>query len=259
MDRFSVISTEPLSAKSIMRLKNFFQLRFVEFAEVAKAPHLHEAMVDCDGVITNAGLKLDAEVVEQLPKIKAVALMDSAPHQIALDVLTQRGARATQIQGKDQLQKDQLAAAVWARINQHVAQHAAPSAFSRWGKGVGLGVVQHNIRLRFVGLPNALAFLLDAGYAGRYQVEQAERAIANERTPSFWVQATASACADGAALTQVIDIQDLIQSFGADMAMEEGMQEALMVDDFIASFGFGRNGWHPKHLLNPDVSCLSCC
>ncbi len=34
---------------------------------------------------------------------------------------------------------------------------------------------------------------------------------------------------------------------------------AMAAEDLIASLGFGRNSWHPQHLLNPDILCDSCC
>lgn len=33
----------------------------------------------------------------------------------------------------------------------------------------------------------------------------------------------------------------------------------VAAEDLIASLGFGRNSWHPQHLLNPDILCDSCC
>jgi gluconate 2-dehydrogenase len=33
----------------------------------------------------------------------------------------------------------------------------------------------------------------------------------------------------------------------------------VAAEDLIASLGFGRNSWHPPHLLNTDVLCESCC
>ena len=36
-------------------------------------------------------------------------------------------------------------------------------------------------------------------------------------------------------------------------------QSSVAAESLIASLGFGRNSWHPAHLLNPDVLCESCC
>ncbi|MCY1164220.1 MAG: hypothetical protein V4455_07325 [Pseudomonadota bacterium] len=36
-------------------------------------------------------------------------------------------------------------------------------------------------------------------------------------------------------------------------------QTHVAAEDLIASLGFGRNSWHPPHLLNPDILCDSCC
>lgn len=33
----------------------------------------------------------------------------------------------------------------------------------------------------------------------------------------------------------------------------------VAAENLIASLGFGRNSWHPPHLLNTDVLCESCC
>jgi gluconate 2-dehydrogenase len=33
----------------------------------------------------------------------------------------------------------------------------------------------------------------------------------------------------------------------------------VAAEDLIASLGFGRNSWHPPHLLNTDILCESCC
>lgn len=30
-------------------------------------------------------------------------------------------------------------------------------------------------------------------------------------------------------------------------------------EQLIASLGFGRDGWHPSGLINPEVACGSCC
>lgn len=40
-----------------------------------------------------------------------------------------------------------------------------------------------------------------------------------------------------------------------------GSDEAgdLVAEQLIASLGFGRDSWHPRHLLNEDVQCESCC
>ncbi|MES1977604.1 MAG: hypothetical protein V4451_06175 [Pseudomonadota bacterium] len=44
-------------------------------------------------------------------------------------------------------------------------------------------------------------------------------------------------------------------------ASGEAMLNRTLVaaEDLIASLGFGRNSWHPQHLLNPDILCDSCC
>jgi hypothetical protein len=33
----------------------------------------------------------------------------------------------------------------------------------------------------------------------------------------------------------------------------------MAAESMVASLGFGRNSWHPQYLLNPDISCDSCC
>ena len=33
----------------------------------------------------------------------------------------------------------------------------------------------------------------------------------------------------------------------------------VAAEDLIAALGFGRNSWHPPHLLNPEILCESCC
>ena len=33
----------------------------------------------------------------------------------------------------------------------------------------------------------------------------------------------------------------------------------IAAEELIAALGFGRNSWHPRYLLNPDVLCQSCC
>lgn len=33
----------------------------------------------------------------------------------------------------------------------------------------------------------------------------------------------------------------------------------IAAEELIAALGFGRNSWHPRYLLNTDVSCESCC
>ena len=55
-----------------------------------------------------------------------------------------------------------------------------------------------------------------------------------------------------------IDLRSELARLSDDDAIT-ALRDQLTAEGVIASLGIGRNGFHPRFLLNPDVCPLSCC
>lgn len=207
-------------------------------------------------------------------------------------------ATSTPAPGSLQLSLEAGADKAWQQLSRLLQQAAPPAGAegrysSKWSRKLLLGETSHLLRVGIMGT-GALADAL----AARAQAARVQLLGKDVERETFWRTADVLVCAaDGNTSPACITAADMAlmkpaarilnlagpQALAADVlhdvalagriengelapAHETTAQHQLLLnqthvaaEDLIASLGFGRNSWHPPHLLNPDILCDSCC
>lgn len=297
--KHSVLVTHPMSELAMSRLKTFFDVETRLEDRVPSSDELVDWLHGKAGVIADTRFVFDAQVVGRLPALKAICNLDAEHHNLDLQALTNAGIRATSTPapGPAQLSVEARADKAWQVLGP-LLQRAAPGAgvegrySGKWSRKV---LLSEPLRMLSVGIIGAGAFA--EALAARAQVAQVQRVRlgvdreafwrtadvvvicgADEGTPpprvsaadiallkpSAWVlnlagPAALAAVSDAALLARVVN-SDAGQA--RDSAPPDQLwlnRTRVAAEDLIASLGFGRNSWHPAHLLNVDILCESCC
>src|SRR5690606_33309469 len=233
-------------------------------------------------------------VVEQLPPLRAICLLDSQHDNLDLDILTQAGIRATGLPPE----LDNTVEKIWSSLTLIVQNHAPPTASA--------GNTGQRTMKRFTGsLFSSSLFDVPLGILGTSEMArrlhtralQAQAIpslldpphLTQDNSPAHWLiippdwPATAADSLDARFLqalsssTVIIDfcampsipvttallpkwesriIHTPIDVSPAPQAIDQSLTVA---EQLIAALGFGRKSVHPDNLLNPDVCCESCC
>lgn len=207
-------------------------------------------------------------------------------------------ATSTPEPGSAQLVTEAAVDAAWRDITRWLAR-STPSAgeegrySNRWSRRVWLAEPLHAVRLGIVG-EGAFARAL----AARAQADRVQVLTRSDDAAAFWRNADAVVWAVGdddcpagigaadvdlmkpgacvfnfsgekLAAADVLSHSQFggrILNCGVSSSDDEARDAQAMLnrtlvaaEDLIASLGFGRNSWHPQHLLNPDILCDSCC
>lgn len=207
-------------------------------------------------------------------------------------------ATSTPEAGSSQLAREAAADAAWREITRWLA-NASPASgeegrySGRWSRRVLLAEPVHAARLGIVGtgaFAQALALraqadklqvLSPAADAGSFwrSADAVVLAVGEDASPPFVSAADIEMMKPGACVFNFSGEKALAAEILADAglwgrilnrdpASVDGLGESgqamldrtlVVAEDLIASLGFGRNSWHPQHLLNPDILCDSCC
>jgi gluconate 2-dehydrogenase len=295
--KHSVLVTHAMSDGAMSRLETFFDVETRVEARVPSGDELVNWLCGKAGVIADTRFVFDAQVVARLPLLKAICNLDAEHHNLDLPALTSAGIRATSTPAPDsaRLSSEAGADSAW-QLLAALLQRALPLAgaegrySSRWSRQV---LLKEPLQMLQVGMLGAGA-LADA-LAARVQAARVQllgRTLARE---AFWRHADVVVCAavepvrlSAADMALMKPSARILNLAGADALAADVLgnpalmrrvdssdvalaREAAPVDelltnrtrvaaeDLIAALGFGRNSWHPRHLLNPDILCESCC
>lgn len=301
--RHRVLVACPISAQAQARLDVFFD---VETRLPQRTPSRQEQidwLQDKAGVIGDARLAFDAQIVHQLPSLKAISTLAATHEHLDLPALTRAGIRATQAPALDAGQEvvSRLRDAAWERIRAALAQATADCSpagrySSRWKRRPVLGMAPDAGQVLLLGqgpLAQALAAqACDEGLPFWHESEANEAKGAGWREADVLVLAPCSetpsvplnlqqlaALKPGARIVNLAGpgrLADEVHAHGEWLARVDSSLDAchtppaapkeashdrswVAADELIASLGFGRHSWHPRHLLNSEIACESCC
>lgn len=301
--RHRVLLTHPVSEGAMARLQTFFDVEMRIADAVPGRDELVGWLHGKAGVMADTRFTFDADLVRQLPSLKAICNLDAGHENLDLDALTRAGIRATSTPGAGsaQLAMERKVAQAWGGIERLLVEAMPPVSgegrySSRWSRRVLLAAPASNSRLGFLG-EGAFADALSA----RARTARVQLLKPDGGDMQFWRDADLVVCAGDEGLngfTQAPVTAAMIalmkpgasvfnlagcKALAADVLQDSryharilnggsggltGAQavnpstlncSAMAAEDLIASLGFGRNSWHPQHLLNPDILCDSCC
>ena len=266
-----VLVTEPLSDAAITRLTTFFEVETRHGCRVPSNEVLVGWLHGKAGVIADSRFVFDAELVSRLPTLKAVCNLDAAHHNLDLPALTKAGIRATHTPEPDPAAKAMAASAqcAWQAIQPLLARAAAVATnagqYGGWSRKVVLGQYLHTARLGILSGPSFVKALLILAQSANVRVDT-DRASALaradvlviENTPTHGLSADDRARMKHSACVFILPACDATV---ADLPAPPWtlLRSDMAAESMVASLGFGRNSWHPPHLLNPDIACDSCC
>jgi hypothetical protein len=272
-----VVVAAPLHAEALERLRALFSVELKPC--VAEAAHVASA----SGLVLCQNAPFPAALLPRLPRLQAIGLTGAGAGRVDLPALTKAGIRVTHAPLDDEAL---IEGALWRLLeralnevalnlerppgaagseNASILTRARPSLSALLRPRPALSNAAARV-LRFAGsdpLTQALAVRArDAGY----------RCLPD---PPNQVPGDSSARVDSADIVVLVS-DDHPQSPGipadtpvVDLRAERevrsrpavvaALRDQLAVDGLIASMGIGRDGFHPRFLLNPEVCPMSCC
>jgi len=252
-----IVVAAPLHPAALTRLGALFSV--AQTQDTAR----FEALQSASGLMLSQRDAFPASRLSQLPRLQAIGLTGSGPGLIDLDAMTEAGIRVTHAPLDDTAL---IAGALWRSLERTLNHHALDQ------KERG-HVINGPLCLGFPGcdaLSDALAERArEAGFkVDRYRPGQSTTAGAGPA--HFLVRVADDECGhhansndSGTAGTvpspsHVIDLRDERCALSQPGAVE-ALRDGLAVDGLIAAMGIGRDGFHPRFLLNPEVCPTSCC
>jgi glyoxylate/hydroxypyruvate/2-ketogluconate reductase len=269
--KHSVLLTEQLPHAAMARLSTFFDVQTRLSDTVPSHDELVGWLHGKAGVIADSRFTFDAPLIGRLPTLKAVCNLDAAHHNLDLQALTQAGIRATHTPEPDLAWRATQANAqrTWQAIQPLLARAVPVAAeagrYGAWTRKVLLGSSLRATRLGILGeqrFTEALTALAQAAQVTVWTDREPALSMADvlvvEDTPAH-----AFSAADRARMKSTTCVYLLPASFALTpdfLSQSWALQRSnIAAESMVASLGFGRNSWHPQYLLNPDISCDSCC
>lgn len=240
-----IVVAAPLHADALTRLSSLFT--------VAKAQDTSslEVLESASGLMLSQNHAFPATRLHQLPRLQAIGLTGSGPGRIDLDAMTEAGIRVTHAPLDDTAL---IAGALWRSLERTLNHHA----LDQKERGDG---INGPLRLRFTGhdaLTDTLARRArEAGFSVERQ-RPGQSTPANAGDACFLVRVADGEYAQHAGPPHIIDLRDDRRALSHPGAID-ALRDGLAVDGLIAAMGIGRDGFHPRFLLNPDVCPMSCC
>lgn len=278
--RHRVVVATPLHADAVARLDALFEVEHT--AKAADAQRLREAT----GLMLSQGSAIPAVLVRTLPRLQAVGLTGAGAGQLDLEAMTEAGIRVTHAPLDDAAL---LAHALWRTLERAlseaalerdtVALHArtsrpsyrtparptiswrslAPSAPDRSKQSPTLQWLGNDPVTR-----QLIALAREAGFRCTDAVssDSAGRNAGREAAGDVRVVMTEDPATDRSTASipaqHVIDLRPERRRYdSADSLI--ALRDQLAVDGLVAAMGIGRDSFHPRFLLNPEVCPLSCC
>ena len=296
--RHSVLVTHPMSDGAMRRLQTFFDVETRVEDHVPSGDELVGWLWGKAGVIADTRFVFDAQLVRRLPVLKAICNLDADHHNLDLEALTTAGIRATSTPASVCLsleaQADQVLQLLTVLLRLAVPPTGGDGRYrGKWSRRV---LLDKPVHMRSVGVIGAGA-LADT-LVMRAQLAQFGLVDRNAEEERFWGTADVVICiATGvtppvrltaAHMAWMKPEARVLNLAGPDLLAPDVLRDPVLMarilsreiltagkaaapdqlllnrtqvaaEDLIASLGFGRNSWHPKHLLNPDILCESCC
>jgi len=273
LSRHQVLLATPISLAAQQRLSTFFEVHTFEPTETTSEERWEETLTNMAGALVDAHCHLDGTLLKRLPKLQAVAsTATDAHHHLDVDALTRANVRATHGPIDASLS---LLDTVWADVEAAVHRgglfcSSNGHAPAQWGRSIRLGRPATACMLAFQGcgvLHDAL--LARARRTGMqyidismHQLTMPSTGTRLSRMPDLLVRTCDDCPPLGPATAyQILDVAHhapRLRNLTA-MAWSVSDRDMVIAEDLVASLGFGRNGWHPIHWLNPEVACTSCC
>jgi hypothetical protein len=273
LSRHQVLLATPISQAARQRLSTFFEVHTFEPTKATSQECWEETLTNMAGALVDAHCKLDGALLKRLPRLQAVAsTATDAHHHLDIDALTRANVRATHGPIDASLS---LLDAVWADVEAAVHRgglfcSSNGYAPAQWGRSIRLGRPATACMLAFQGcgvLHDAL--LARARRTGMQYIDISMHPLTMpstgtrlSRMPDLLVRTCDDCPPPGPATAyQILDVAHhapRLRNLTA-MAWSVSGRDMVIAEDLVASLGFGRNGWHPIHWLNPEVACTSCC
>ena len=296
--RHSVLVTHPMSDGAMRRLQTFFDVETRVEDHVPSGDELVGWLWGKAGVIADTRFVFDAQLVRRLPVLKAICNLDADHHNLDLEALTTAGIRATSTPASVCLsleaQADQVLQLLTVLLRLAMPPTGGDGRYTgKWSRRV---LLDEPVHMRSVGVIGAGA-LADT-LVMRAQWAQFGLVDRNAEEERFWGTADVVICTatgvtppvrlTAAHMAWMKPEARVLNLAGLDLLAADVLRDPVLMarilspeiltagkaaapdqlllnrtqvaaEDLIASLGFGRNSWHPKHLLNPDILCESCC
>jgi phosphoglycerate dehydrogenase-like enzyme len=280
--RHHILVAAPLHAEPLERLRALFSV------EILPALTRTTRIDAASAIVLDQDTPLPAAQQSRLPRLQAIGLTGAGAGQIDLAAMTEAGIRVTHAP----LDEPALRGlALWRllerALNQHALElqarrspepHGAPATLhappSRFGSRFMQTAVRTNrpiTRLRLIGRGAVAAHLRELADSAGYRCLPASEPLSESVSESVSEPAAveradvavrvsddATYPDPGASDEHCIDLRDDYRRQSHPEAIA-ALRDHLTVDGLIASLGIGRNGFHPRFLLNPEVCPLSCC
>ena len=272
--RHHILVAAPLHAEPLERLRALFSV------EILPALTRTTRIDAASAIVLDQDTPLPAAQQSRLPRLQAIGLTGAGAGQIDLAAMTEAGIRVTHAP----LDEPALRGlALWRllerALNQHAlglqarrspephgaaaTLHAPPSRFGSRFMQTAVRTDRPVTRLRFIGRDPVAAHLRELAGSAGYRCLPASESVSEPATvdrADVAVRVSDDAtCPDpGASGEHCIDLRDDYRRQSHPEAIT-ALRDHLTVDGLIASLGIGRNGFHPRFLLNPEVCPLSCC
>lgn len=255
-----IVVAAPLHADALARLSSLFSV------ELAQETTTLETLQSASGLMLSQGHAFPAARLSQSPRLQAIGLTGRGPGLVDLEAMTEAGIRVTHAPLDDTAL---IAGALWRSLERALNHHA----LDQKERGE---VIDGPLRLRFSGEDALTDALAERSREAGFRVETpwlAQSTTSDAGRVHFLVKVTDTACG------QQLDQENLNRSATASTAQSspalidlceerlalsqpgaiEALRDSLAVDGLIAAMGIGRDGFHPRFLLNPEVCPTSCC
>jgi hypothetical protein len=269
-----VVVAAALHAEALTRLQALFSVEvMLGVTDVAQAR-------GASGLVLCQDAPFPATLLRHLPRLQAVGLTGSGAGRVDLPALTEAGIRVTHAPLDDEAL---IEAALWRLLERklnEVALNLEGSPLASSSDTVSRTIRARSALLRpkpasAVAAARALRFAesdaltqalavraRDAGYccpphpSSLYPTDSSARV----EHADIVIQVTGDPIQtpDSPANTPCIDLRAERQALARPESVS-ALRDQLAVDGLIASMGIGRDGFHPRFLLNPEVCPMSCC
>ena len=276
--RHRVVVATPLHTEALARLAALFEVELS--TTVTDAGQLQNA----SGLIVSQHTELAPALLRSLPTLQAIGLTGAGPGLIDLRVMTDAGIRVTHAPLDDAALLARTLFRVLERSLNEAARERAESRSTPQERGLRYRMPGEPVasqgslaapepaerttapRLALVGRDDISARIFalarEAGYrcvdhdsasecppdTGHHDHSEMHVVVTTDATPSRAPSRH----------QRLIDLRPERRRHGTPDALL-ALRDQLAVDGLIAAMGMGRDSFHPRFLLNPEVCPLSCC
>lgn len=276
--RHRVVVATALHDEALSRLAALFEIDVRTTASDAGP------LQDVSGLMVSQHTELAPAFLRGLPRLQAIGLTGAGAGLIDLQAMTEAGIRVTHAPLDD---AGLLARSLFRMLERSLNEQARerdgsdptpPDQGSRYraqGEAVASlrplappGRAPHEtaLRLALVGSDDITARMLALAREAGYRCVGEDSLAAGTPTPGrhsdsdvrVMVTSDADRHRPPPGHQRLIDLRATRRRYGNPESMR-ALRDQLAVDGLIAAMGMGRDSFHPRFLLNPEVCPLSCC